>query len=143
QPSSPLLDVSAGGTTRNTVPFRVSTSVDFLCGTPIDFTLTKTSSQGTAVVPFTMPSCNGGVAANITGSIAAGDPVQTGRLVRDGSPASCGSTKTPALFDTTARRYDSYTFTNGNANACAIVSITSACDVFAVAYTDSFNPANI
>jgi Carboxypeptidase regulatory-like domain len=143
QPNSPLLDVSAGGTTMNTTPFRVSTSLDFLCGTPIDFTLTKTSSQGTAVVPFTMPSCNGGVAANITGSIAAGDPLQTGRLFRDGARSTCASTKSVTLFDSTPRRYDSYTFTNGNATACATVSLTSSCDVFAAAYSGSFNPANI
>ncbi|HXH39020.1 MAG TPA: hypothetical protein VNN08_10360 [Thermoanaerobaculia bacterium] len=78
----------------------------------------------------------------ITGSIGAGDPVQTGRLFRDANPGSCTLTKSASIFDTTpGRRFDAYTFTSGA--SCVTVNVTSACDVFAAAYAGSYNPANI
>lgn len=83
----------------------------------------------------------------ITGAIDAGDPVQTGRLTRANGIASCGQPKScPGAYDSVARHYDLYTFTNtSGADACVTVSLTSSCgtEAFAVAYLDTFNPADL
>ena len=90
------------------------------------------------------PSCS------FTGSLAAGDPVQTGRLFRDGVPDTCAAPGTCSVFATTgARRYDAYTFTNtGTTSQCATATLnTTTCVgsqfIFAAAYLGSFNPTNL
>jgi hypothetical protein len=146
QPSSPYSDLAIGGSGVNTVPYNISTSSSFVCGTTINFTLTVNSTQGPFVLNFSLPTCQA-PNQNISGSIAAGDPTQTGRLFRDGVATVCGTPKaTPTVVDAVLRRYDTYTFTNtSNGTACVTASITSGCgtNIFYATYLGSFNPANI
>ncbi len=147
QPNSPYPNVPHGTGGSNTVPFEFSTSAAFVCGTPINFTLTLTTAQGVFVTNFSKPTCVV-PPSNFTGTIAAGDTTQTGRIVRNGVASSCAVPKVyPGTQDLLAnRRYDSYTFTNtSNATACITVDLTSSCglNIFGVAYLGSYNPANI
>ena len=147
QPNSPLPNLPHGNSGTNTVPFEFSTSPTFVCGTPINFTLTITTAQGVFVQNFSKPSCVV-PPQNFTGSIGAGDTTMTGRIVRNGVASSCAVPKAyPGTQDLLAnRRYDSYTFTNtSNATACVTVDLTSSCglNIFGLAYLGSFNPANV
>jgi len=148
QPNSPYPDIPAGGTGTNLVPFEVSTSPSFACGTVIDFTLGLTFAGGTDTVSFKMPTCTKTV--NITGSLAAGDPQQTGRLNRFTPGGSCAAPEAcPGLAATTGlRAYDVHAFTNSApAAACVTVNVNTACTgpnfIFPVAYLGSFNSTNL
>ncbi len=82
------------------------------------------------------------------GSIGAGDPVQTGRVFRDGVPDTCAAVGSCSVgIATGARRYDAHPFTNTAATAqCVTATLNTACantnQVYAAAYLGSFNPAN-
>ena len=52
QPLSAFPDIPGGATAVNTVPFTVSTAPDFVCGTPVVFTLLVKSSQDTRTNVF-------------------------------------------------------------------------------------------
>jgi hypothetical protein len=146
QPNSPYPNIPSATSAVNTAPFNISTSPAFACGTVINFSLKVKSDQGTFTRTFTMPTCVAPT-INVSGSIAAGDASQTGRLNRNGVASSCAVPKaTQPLFDTNPRRYDSYTFTNsGSVPACVTVNVTSGCgtNLFYATYLGSFNPANI
>ena len=147
QPNSPYPNIGHGASSNNTVPFEFSTSPAFVCGTPINFTLTVTTDQGVFVTNFSKPSCNTPPVA-FGGAIAAGDTTMTGRIVRNGVASSCAIPKAfPGIQDALPnRRYDTYTFTNsGNATSCVTVNVTSGCglNIFYAAYLGSFNPANL
>jgi hypothetical protein len=86
QPNSAYPDTAENDTSANTTPFQVSTSAAFQCGTPIDFTLTISFAGGSSVVNFSLPSCATPPAV-INGTLEDSDPVQEGRLGRNGSPA--------------------------------------------------------
>jgi hypothetical protein len=144
QANSPYPNIPIGATGTNTVPFSVSTSSTFACG-PINFVLTVNSNQGTFTVNFSLPTCPA-PPATVTGSITGTDAQQTGRLFRDGVTATCAAPKVfPGLFDSTVRRFDSYTFVNGPADTCVTFDVTSGCgtNLFYAAYLDSYNPANL
>jgi hypothetical protein len=72
---------------------------------------------------------------------------QTGRLFRDGLPGTCSGKVEPAVFDAVAHRYNSYAVQNNGAAACVTVDVVTQAgctsSIFVVAYTPSFNPANI
>lgn len=148
QPNSAYPNTVPGGTATNSTPFQFSTKNDFVCGTPINFTLTVTSDAGTNSFTFTMPTC-GGAPVSFSGSLAAGDATQPGRLGRN-TPSSCSGKACPGLFnnDQTARRYDTYTLTNGPTATCATFSTTAACttgqsQIITAAYLNSYNPNNL
>jgi uncharacterized repeat protein (TIGR01451 family) len=61
QSVSPYPNIPTDGSAANTVPFRISTSPSFVCGTPIDCSLLLQYDQGVSVFRFTLPS---GVAGN-------------------------------------------------------------------------------
>ncbi len=52
-PNSTYTTIFPGGTNGNVALFNVLTSPSFVCGTPIDFTLTINTAQGVFVIPFT------------------------------------------------------------------------------------------
>lgn len=85
----------------------------------------------------------------VPGSISAGDPIQTGRLTRVGRPSICGGPNTCDPFDAVLYHYKAHTFVNTSSSpACVVTTITTACGgagnrIFAGAYLDSFDPANI
>lgn len=77
-----------------------------------------------------------------TGSLTAGDPTQTGRVVRGGIPSTCIG-KSNSLQNTTPVNFDQYTF-NSPVTGCATLDFdATACGgatTQAVAYS-TFNPA--
>ena len=150
QPNSPYPSTAENATATNTVPFSVSTSPSFVCGTPISFTLTVTFTGGTSTFSFSLPTC-ACPPQTVSGSLAAGDTTQTGRMGRDAVANSCAFPKAcPGAIagDTAQHRYDLFTFTNGPTAACATISTTATCSsatnpIITVAYLGSFNPANL
>jgi len=145
QPNSPYPDIPSGGSGTNLVPFEVSTSPSFACGTPIQFTLSVSFAGGTDTVSFSAASCTS-VATTFSGSITATDAQQNQRLTRDGLTSTCvGPKPCPGPFSTGTRSYDAYSFTNPGGTSCVTFSLTSGCgtNIFGSAYLGPFNPANL
>jgi hypothetical protein len=149
QPNSPYPNIPVNGVATNLVPFSVSTSASFVCGTPITFTMTVTFTGGSSTFTFSLPTCTC-PPTTITGSLTAGDLQQTARLGRDGVTSGCGTSKVcPGPLGAGPRLYDIYSFTNGGGvTACATITLTAGCSpatnpIIAVAYLGSFNPANL
>lgn len=148
QSSSTYADISPGGSASNNISFEVSIDPSFVCGTPIPFTLSVAYSGAPAEdLAFVMPSC-ACPGTTVTGSLASGDPTQTGRLTRNGVPSRCTAAKScPGLFSASgARYYDTYTYTNTSASPrCVTAELSSDCgtNLFAVAYLGSFNPLSL
>jgi len=112
-------------------------------------TSTSASVHTSTPVPTatTVPCINSG---QIVGAITTSDPVQTGRLNRDGVASSCQSPKTcPLMIDPSARHYDAYRFTNTmGAPSCFTVSINAGTCVdtryiFSAAYLTRFDPTSL
>ena len=143
----PNLDINASAF--NTTPYRVHTTPAFVCGTPIDFTLSETSSLGAPrTFNFSFPTCGGGAAVPFSGTLVNTDNTAVSRLGRNGIVSACGSPKgCPGAFDANARFYDSYTFQNTSAvTECLTINLdASSCNtaLLAAAYLDTFNPANL
>lgn len=139
-------------TTAAAPQFAFSTSVadGFVCGNPIDFTLSLSSNEGTNAVRFSVPTCQAATIAK-SGSVTTSDAPQNVRLGRDSTPSVCGVNKTcPAPLGTGVRHYDSYPFTNSSGvTACVKVNVTAeaSCSgtnqIFSVAYLDSYDPQNL
>ena len=72
--------------------------------------------------------------------------VQTNRISRARDPSTC-STSPPITQQPGSFAFDSYVFTNEGPATCVTFTLDTACrgtqEIFAVAYTGSFNPANI
>ncbi len=148
QSTSAYPDIAAGATGINTVDYEVSVDPTFVCGTPIVFTLNVAHAGGAAEdLVLALPSCEcPGV--SVTGSLAPGDPTQTGRITRDGTPGTCTAPKAcPGVFTAVgARAYDAYTYTNlSGSSACVTAELSAGCgsNMFAVAYLGSFNPVSL
>ncbi len=155
---------SPSGTSTNTTPFRFSLAQSYDCDMPVDFTMTLSymGGNGPKVVRFSVPLI---VRQSITTTLDATAPLttvdypvaatgtQTGRLNRFSPTGACNFVEaSPGVLPpgTGARQYDAYTFTNPTPYAtCATVTYTTPCSgssaaaLFAVAYSGSFDPANI
>lgn len=147
QPSSPYSDLAIDDTAANDMPFQVSTSPAFACGTIINFTLTMTyDGGGSDVLTFSIPTCQA-APQGFSGTVQAGDPVTVdGRLGRNGVAASCAGKACPGPFGSGPRAYDTFSFVNGGGvPACATVNLSSACGttLLASAYLNSFDPSNL
>ena len=90
------------------------------------------------------PTCS---PIEIDDKIATGDPKEMGRITPGGVPSSCGAPNpcnvTPGMF-----HFREYPFTNNTGGErCVTVELSSQCTgvnaIFAAAYADSFDPANI
>jgi hypothetical protein len=86
---------------------------------------------------------------SLTGSITTADPVQTGRVFRDGIADACGIVDDSCVVGVTtgARHYDIYTYV-AQANTCVTVDLNAlACTgvnfLYSTAYIGAFDPANI
>jgi len=133
-------------------PFSFSTSSanGFVCGNPIDFTLSVASSQGASTLHFSVPTC---AAASISkaGAIDGTEPQQNARLGRDSNPSSCATAKAcPSSLGTGTRSFDTYSFANTSSVAtCVTVNVTAdaSCSgnnqIFSAAYLDSYDPQNL
>ena len=88
---------------------------------------------------------HGAIGSNST-SYPGASGTQTNRISRARDPSTCSTspdfTQQPGSF-----AFDSYVFTNKGPATCVTFTLDTACrgtqEVFAVAYTGSFNPANI
>ncbi len=57
QPFAPYSDAPGNGRSTNATPFQLSTTTNFVCGTPINLQLAiTTASHGSFIVPFVLPS---------------------------------------------------------------------------------------
>lgn len=85
----------------------------------------------------------------VSDSITTSDPMQTGRLFRGGRPSTCGGPNNCQTADADPHHYKSHSFVNtSSAPVCVVTTITTACTdaahfIFAAAYLDPFDPANI
>ncbi len=83
------------------------------------------------------------------GTIAAGDPTQTGRLSRNAVPSTCAVPKSCPGYTTAtgARAYDAYSITNPDAAnpVCVTVGLITTCttNAFVLAYSGAFNPLSL
>jgi hypothetical protein len=150
--SYPNLAINASG--GNQTPYAAHTTPAFVCGTPIAFTLTETSTLGgVRVFNFSFPTCGGGAPQSFSGTLVNTDAVATaGRLGRNAVASVCGSAKgCPGAFDANPRFYDTFSFVNPAAvQACLTVTLDqSACGapgagrLLAAGYLDSFSGANL
>jgi hypothetical protein len=155
QPNANYLDMPIDASSANTTPFKVSTGPGFVCGTPIDFTLTLTFTGGSKASSFSIPTCTETAPPQpFSGSLAVGDLTQTGRLGRNGVPSPCGGKACPGLFitnppggpgQTAPHLYDKFNFVNGPGDACVTINLTNATSnstnpILGKAYVGSYNP---
>jgi hypothetical protein len=79
------------------------------------------------------------------GFVGASTGELTGRITRDGGPSQCPTAKPfPGVFTNAgARRFDQYTFRTGAAQCVTARIIGGGTELFMVAYTGAFNPANL
>jgi uncharacterized repeat protein (TIGR01451 family) len=147
-------DLAAGaGVGNNLTPFTFTVASDAACALTINFTLTVNYTGGpqrtlTFSVPTGVVTLSNSLGTLPTGSlgITTATGQQTNRVTRNGVVSACGVQKVYPGTTTTAgtRTFDSYTF-----NACKAACVTpilnsaNAINLFEVAYTTPFNPANI
>ncbi len=150
-----------GGMGNNITPFTFTLASNADCPLIIDFTLTVTYTGGTSPKMLTFQVTTGQPPIGITSTLDTTPPVsgagftattgmQTGRVIRNGVPSTCGVNKTfPGLNDSTVRQFDAYTFTPcpSGTSHCITVTLTNSCtgnrQLFDVVYLNSFDPANI
>jgi hypothetical protein len=148
QPNSPYPNIPIDANATNQVPFSVSTAPGFVCGTPIQFTLTANFAGGSTVNTFTLPTCNETQPPQtVNGSLDPADPDTTaGRLGRNTLIQSCETPKAcPGGLGAGGRSFDQMSFVNsGPLDACATISLTSAggMNLIAATYLNSYNPAD-
>lgn len=145
QATSPYPNTPENATSVNAVPFKVSTSPAFVCGTQVSFTIMLTFTGGTGATAFVLPSCTC-QPMTFTGSLSSSDPTQTGNLRVDNNPSKCGTLKTCFLGGLGPRHYDLYSFTNqAPLSTCVTITLTAGCTsaITSAAYVASFNPGSI
>ncbi|HSY50310.1 MAG TPA: IPT/TIG domain-containing protein [Thermoanaerobaculia bacterium] len=147
QGSSFYPNLAIGASGANSIPFKVSTSPTFVCGTVINLTLNLTYAGGSKSVAFTVPTCgNGGSQAIPASSLTLSDPKQTDRFFRDGIPSTCSGKFCEGALDSASQyNYKTFTFSNVSAAAaCVTVTIdATGCgnDIQSQAYLgSSYNP---
>lgn len=145
QANSPYPNTPENGTSVNIVPFKVSTSPSFVCGTTINFNITLAFAGGTGATAFALPSCTC-QPVTFTGSLSSSDPTQSGNIRGDNNPSKCGTLKPCFLGGFGPRHYDLYSFTNqAPLSTCVTITLTAGCTsmITSAAYLGSFNPNNI
>ncbi len=111
------------------------------------------SSGGFGFLPSaTLPGPSGGCPGwfvSYDSSLTAAEPVETGRLFRDGVVSTCDYVKAvPALNDSNPRHYRAFGFTNGASyEKCYTANVVSTCPgnvygLFLTTYLDGFVPTD-
>jgi hypothetical protein len=148
QSNSPYADIPIDANGTNLVPFKISTGPGFVCGTPIDITVTVTFTGGTNTSTFTLQTCTETLPpVTVNGSIDPADPKSTaGRIGRNGVASACGTPKAcPGALGSGGRSFDQYSFTNpGSQTACASITLSSAGGVNLIGstYSGSYDPTD-
>ncbi len=145
--SSSYPDLVIDASSNNTVPFKVSTSNTFACGTPIVLSLNLTYAGGSKTVTYTLPSCAGGANQTIpSSSVTTADSSQPDRLGRTGIASTCAGKACPGAINSAGtRNYKTFTFTNNSASpACFTATINAALggggDIIGAAYQTAYTP---
>jgi hypothetical protein len=147
QPNSPYPNTAVGSSGTNTVPFSVSTSPSFVCGTTINFTLTVSFTGGSNVINFSLPTCTETLPdVIVNGSLDSADPDSTaGRIGRNGITSACGVAKAcPGALGVGGRSFDQYSFTNPGTQSCVTITLSSTggINLIGSTYLGSYNPAD-
>ncbi|MGI8438226.1 MAG: dockerin type I domain-containing protein [Chthoniobacterales bacterium] len=143
----PDLVIDAAGT--NSVPFKVSTASNFVCGTNIAFSLNLTFASGSKTIALSVPTCSGGPNQAIpSSSLTTADLTQSDRLGRNGIPSTCAGKPAPAGGFPGTKYYKTFNFTNdGGAPACFTVTLNAALggagDIESAAYLTAYDPTNL
>jgi outer membrane biosynthesis protein TonB len=143
----PNMAIDGSGT--NSVPFRISTSDTFVCGTEVALSLNLTYASGTKTLAFKVPTCAGGANQSIpTSSLTTTDLTQADRLGRDGVPSTCAGKTSPGGGFAGTKYYKKFTFTNNSGAArCFTVTINAglggAGDIESSAYDQTYDPTNL
>ena len=89
------------------------------------------------------------VGTTTSGAISGADPLQTGRLFRDGVDSTCAVPKTcPTLFNAVPVHYETHTFVNTSGGPqCFVVTLDStgcgANQIYSAAYLSAYDPNNL
>ena len=148
QSHSPYADLAINAEGTSLVPYSFSTGAGFVCGNPVQFTLTVNFTGGSTVSTFSIPTCTESQPPQtVNGSLDPADPDSTaGRLGRNGLVNTCASPKAcPGGLGTGGRSFDTVSFVNsGPVSACATISLasTGGVNLIGSSYLDSYNPAD-
>jgi hypothetical protein len=168
-PGSPLAPESlaypniggAGGTGSNANPYTFVLGPAYVCGSPINFTLTVTYNDGSAktkIINFTVDPSAGFAAADTvdvtppasTAFYTGATGTQVNRVTRDSQSSTCSNPKAafPGTTLATTPGWDSYTFTAPQ-SGCTVVTfsggptVAGGTQTFSTVYQGSFVPASI
>jgi hypothetical protein len=148
QSNSPYADIPIDANGTNLVPFSISTSSSFVCGTTINFTITATFTGGSSTSTFSLQTCTETLPpVTVNGSIDPTDAKSTaGRIGRNGVRSDCGVPKAcPGALGSGGRSFDQYSFTNqGSQTACASITLSSAggINLIGSTYSGSYDPTD-
>jgi hypothetical protein len=140
----PNMVIDASGT--NAMPFKISVSDTFSCGSDIALSLNLTYASGSKSVAFTIPTCAGGPDQTIpTYQLTTSDSTQADRIGRDARPSTCSGKASPGGGFPGTHYYKTWTFTNtSGAPRCYTVTINAAlggpADIESVAYDQVYDP---
>jgi PKD repeat protein len=151
QPNSTYANLVSGAVTTNNTPFQISTSLSFVCGTPIPLSLVLSYAGGSITNTITMPTCQCPT-IQVNGGLSGASTTQTDWLWPSGTNSTCSLPKScsgeEAAVGTVA--YNAYSFTNTSSSAvCVSVTVSTTCgtnyysSIFSAAYLGSYNPANL
>lgn len=147
--NSSYSDKAIDETGTNTMPFKISVSDSFGCGTEIALSLNLTYAGGTKSISYTVPTCAGGPDQQIPLSqLMTSDTTQQDRVGRNQIPSTCSGKAPPGGGFPGTKYYETYTFTNtAGAPRCYTVTINAALggpgDIQSVAYDQVYDPANL
>ncbi len=147
-PNTTYPSFNENATATNAVPFQLSTSAAFTCGTPVAVSLALSSANGSGTLPISLPSCNAPDQV-FTGTIDGSEPTMTNRISRNGVASTCSTSKTCAQVTGVTPNFDQYTVTNSSpVTTCLTATLTNNCavvtnQIFTTAYLGSFTPGAI
>ncbi len=149
QPTASYPNVPPNFFATNSMPFQISTSPAFVCGTPVDLSLALSYAEGSTTVTLALATCLC-PGLQINGGLSASSPTQTGRLTRNGTASTCAAAKScPGYYATSGSyAYNAYSFTNTGVSAvCVTVTVSTACSgsafIFSETYLGLFNPNSL
>jgi autotransporter-associated beta strand protein len=147
-------DVPPGGCRTNLEPFQISAWPGLTGTTNVQLALyVQSATHGSFTLPILLPSDpagdGGGVCEScperiIYGLLSEASATQDQRLILNGRVSSCETNRLcPGEAGLGPRRYDAYTFVNGESNACITVLLTAKAALSSAAYLNSYTPANL
>ncbi|HVM59504.1 MAG TPA: protease pro-enzyme activation domain-containing protein [Verrucomicrobiae bacterium] len=149
QPFSTYANLAPGTIGTNTVPFQVSASSNFVCGTSVSLSFVLSYNGVSTTNVLTLPTCTSCTAFHYTGNLSSSAPTQSNEVNYDGTPTTCSATTTcPGIFAEGSVAYRAYSFTNASSSSvCVSVTVSNACGypyyISSTAYLGSFTPGSV